>query len=156
MGEFNSDGHYIYYCGQESFRRNGVALIVKKGSKMQYLDAVSKMTEWSLFISKANHSISQQSKSMTSLVAQMVKHLPTMWETWVQSLGWEVPWRRKWQPTPVHLPRKSHGWRSLVSTGSQRVGHDWATSLHFTSLHAPTSNAEEAEVEWFSEYLEDL
>ena len=30
MGEFNSDDHYIYYCGQESLRRNGVALIVKK------------------------------------------------------------------------------------------------------------------------------
>ena len=29
-GEFNSDDHYIYYCGQESFRRNGVALIVNK------------------------------------------------------------------------------------------------------------------------------
>jgi len=29
-GEFNSDGHYIYYCGQESLRRNGVALIVNK------------------------------------------------------------------------------------------------------------------------------
>ena len=30
MGDFNSDDHYIYYCGQESLRRNGVALIVKK------------------------------------------------------------------------------------------------------------------------------
>ena len=30
MGEFNSDDHYIYYCGQKSLRRNGVALIVKK------------------------------------------------------------------------------------------------------------------------------
>ena len=30
MGEFNSDDHYIYYCGQESFRRNEVALIVNK------------------------------------------------------------------------------------------------------------------------------
>ena len=30
MGEFNSDDHYIYYYGQESLRRNGVALIVKK------------------------------------------------------------------------------------------------------------------------------
>ena len=28
MGEFNSDDHYIYYCGQESFRRNGVAIMV--------------------------------------------------------------------------------------------------------------------------------
>ena len=32
VGEFNSDGHYIYYCGQESFRRNGIALIVNKKS----------------------------------------------------------------------------------------------------------------------------
>ena len=63
------------------------------------------------------------------LVAQIVKRLSTMWETWVRSLGWEVPWRRKWQPTPVLLPRKSHGRRSLVSMGLQRVGHDWATSL---------------------------
>ena len=30
MGEFNSDDHYLYYCGQESLRRNGVAVIVKK------------------------------------------------------------------------------------------------------------------------------
>ena len=30
MGEFNSDGHYIYYCGQESLRRNGVAIMVNK------------------------------------------------------------------------------------------------------------------------------
>ena len=33
MGEFNSDDHYIYYCGQESFRRNGVAIIVNKSLK---------------------------------------------------------------------------------------------------------------------------
>ena len=45
MGEFNSDDHYIYYCGQESPRRNGVAIIVNKRSEMQYLDAISKMTE---------------------------------------------------------------------------------------------------------------
>ena len=59
MGEFNSDDQYIYYCRQESIRRNGVAIIVNKRSKMQYLDAVSKTTEGSLFVSKANHSISQ-------------------------------------------------------------------------------------------------
>ena len=33
MGEFNSDDHYIYYCGQESLRNNGVALIVNKNPK---------------------------------------------------------------------------------------------------------------------------
>ena len=32
-GEFNSDDHYIYYCGQESFRRNGIAIIVNKSLK---------------------------------------------------------------------------------------------------------------------------
>ena len=42
MGEFNSDDHYIYYCGQESLRRNGVVLIVKKSTEMQYLVAISK------------------------------------------------------------------------------------------------------------------
>ena len=58
MDGFNSDDHYIYYCGQESLSRNGVALIVNKESEMQYLGAISKMTECSLFISKASHSIS--------------------------------------------------------------------------------------------------
>ena len=33
MGEFNSADHYIYYCGQESLRRNGVALIINKSPK---------------------------------------------------------------------------------------------------------------------------
>ena len=59
MDEFNSDDHYIYYCGQESLRRNGVAITVNKESEMQYLNAISKMTEYSLFISKANNSTSQ-------------------------------------------------------------------------------------------------
>ena len=45
MGKFNSDDHYIYYCGQESLRRNVVAIKVNCKSKMQYLDVISKMTE---------------------------------------------------------------------------------------------------------------
>ena len=45
MGEFNSDDHFIYYCGQKSLRRNGLAIIVNKRVKMQYLDAISKTTE---------------------------------------------------------------------------------------------------------------
>ena len=40
MGKFNSDDHYIYYCGQENLRRNGVSLIVKKRVEMEYLGAV--------------------------------------------------------------------------------------------------------------------
>ena len=51
----------------------------------------------------------------TSLEAQIVKNLPAMQETQVQFLGQEdPPWRRKWHPTPVLLPGKSHGQRSLV------------------------------------------
>ena len=45
MGKFNSDDHYIYYCGQESLRRNGVVIIVNKRVQTQYLDTISKMTE---------------------------------------------------------------------------------------------------------------
>ena len=45
MGEFNSDDYYIYYCGQESLRRNGIAFMSTKESEMQYLGAISKMIE---------------------------------------------------------------------------------------------------------------
>ena len=45
--------------------------------------------------------------SWTSLVAQLVKNLPAMWETWVWSLDGKVPWRREQLPTPVFWPRES-------------------------------------------------
>ena len=45
MGEFNSDDHYIYYCEQESLRRNGVAIIVNKKVQNAVLGCISKMTE---------------------------------------------------------------------------------------------------------------
>ena len=44
--------------------------------------------------------------------------------------GRKIPWRRKWQPTPVFLPGKSHGQRSLADYspwGHKRVRHHWAT-----------------------------
>ena len=55
-------------------------------------------------------------KAHNYLVAQLVKHLPTMQGTWVLSLGQKFPWRRKWQPTPVFLPGESHGQRILVGS----------------------------------------
>jgi len=63
---------------------------------------------------------------LVSLVAQKVKNLPGMQETRVQSLGWKIPWRRKWEPTLVFLPREFHGQRSLVGyrPWDRRVGHD--------------------------------
>ena len=48
------------------------------------------------------------------LVAQRLKRLPPMQETRIWSLGWEDPWRRKWQPIPVFLPGEAYGRRSLV------------------------------------------
>ena len=45
MGEFNSDDLYVYYCRQESLRRDGVAITINKESGLQYLDAISKTTE---------------------------------------------------------------------------------------------------------------
>ena len=66
-------------------------------------------------------------RCLASLVAQMVKHLPTMRETWIQSLGWEdllekemtthssiLAWKMPWTEEPGRLQ----------SMGSQRVGHD--------------------------------
>ena len=63
-------------------------------------------------------------------VAQMVKNLLAMWDTWIWSLGWEDP-----QPTPVFLPGEFHGPRRLVgySPRGRRIRHDWTTSLSFLS-----------------------
>ena len=65
----------------------------------------------------------------------MVKNLPVSarrreFNPWVG----KIPWRRKWQPTPVFLPGESHGQRSLVGPspwGRKRVWHDLATKQKF-------------------------
>ena len=50
----------------------------------------------------------------------------------------KIPWRRKWQPTPVLLPGKFHGLRSLVGYSPWgRNESDTTERLHFTSLHRP-------------------
>ena len=85
MGEFNSDDHNIYYCGQESFRRNGVAIIVNK-------------------------------------------------RVWNVVLGCNLKNDRM---ISVHFQGKPF-------------------SFTVIQVYAPTSNAEEAEVEWFYEDLHDL
>ena len=66
------------------------------------------------------------------LVAQMVKSLPAVQETRFDPWVGKIPWRRKWQPTPVFLPAKSHGWRSLVGYspwGGKEL--DTTKRLHF-------------------------
>ena len=54
-----------------------------------------------------------------SLVAQMVKNPPAMKDAQIQSLGWEDPLEKPWQPTPVFLPAESHGQKSLAGYSSQ-------------------------------------
>ena len=56
-----------------------------------------------------------------SLVAQLIKNLPAMQETWVRSLGWEDPLEKERLPTPVFWPEESRG---LYSPWGRRVGHD--------------------------------
>ena len=68
--------------------------------------------------------------SWVSLVAQMVKNPPAMWETWVQVLDGKIPWRKAGQPIPVFLCGESP-WTEepgkLQSMRVQRVRHNWAT-----------------------------
>ena len=75
------------------------------------------------------------STSGASLVAQMVKRLPAMRETWVQSLGQEDPLEKEMATTPVLLPGKFHGWRSLVGYSPWGPKESDTTELlHFTAL----------------------
>ena len=66
-------------------------------------------------------------------MAQRLKRLPSMWETWVQSLSWEDPLEKEMATHSSIL-----AWRipwTEESTGLQRVGHDWATSLTHLYLY---------------------
>ena len=57
VGEFNSDDHYIYYCGQTSLRRNGVAIMVNRSPNAVL--GCNLKNDRMLSVSKANHSISR-------------------------------------------------------------------------------------------------
>ena len=75
--------------------------------------------------------------TIISLVAQTVNKLPAMQDTWLQD-PWvgKIPWRRKWQPTPVFLPGESHGQRSLA--GYSMGGRTQSDTTKATQ-HAPSS-----------------
>ena len=93
MGEFNSDDHYIYYCGQESLRKNGVAIIVNKrvwNAVLGYSFKNDRMISVH-FQGKSFNITVIQVYAPTSLVAQRLKRLPPMQETWVRSLCREDP-----------------------------------------------------------------
>ena len=63
--------------------------------------------------------------------SQLVKNLPAMWETWVQSLSWKIPWRRESLPTPVFWPGELHGlyspWGGKESETTELLSRSLAT-----------------------------
>ena len=120
MGKFNSDDHYIYYCGQESLRRNGVALIVNKR-------VWNGVLEWSL---------KKWQNDLVSFPRQTIQYKsmyqPLMLKKLKLNGSVKTYRRRQWHPTPVLLPGKSHGWRSLVGCSPWgRWGSDTTDRLHF-------------------------
>ena len=71
---------------------------------------------------RKNTGMSYEGEVRASLVAQLVKNLPAMWETWVRSLGWEDPLEKG---KAIHSSILA--WRisyTVWSMGSQRVGHE--------------------------------
>ena len=118
IGEFNSDDHYIYYCGQESLKRNGVALIVKKRVQNAVLGCNLK-NDKIIFVCF-------QGKPFSIIVIQFYAPTTNAEEDEVEwfyedllekamaphssTLAWQIPWMEE--------PGR------LQSMGSLRVGHD--------------------------------
>ena len=81
--------------------------------------------------------------SLYSSYPQRLKHLLPMWETWVRSLGRDDPLEKEMVMHSSILAGKIPWMEKpgrLQSTGSQRVGHDWVTSLHFPMYILATSS----------------
>ena len=70
----------------------------------------------------------------------MVMNPPAKQEMRVQSLGGEKPWRRKWQPTPIFLPGKSHAQRSLVGYGPWGCKEFYTTEQRNNNSMTPLSH----------------
>ena len=71
----------------------------------------------------------QQSPSKSQLIKKILQLMQETQETWVPWVG-KIPWRRKWQPTPLFLPVKYDGQRCPVSYSTwdhKRIGHDLGT-----------------------------
>ena len=87
-----------------------------------------------VFYTQKNNNIYTYARDRASLVAQVVKRLPAMWDTWVQSLGQEDPLEREMATHSSTLAWKIPWTKEpgrLQSMGLQRVRHDCATSLSY-------------------------
>ena len=108
---------------------------LEKG-KATHSSILAQRNPWT--ISESHSSSKFQSHFWTSLVAQTVKRLSTIrrpgFDLWVG----KIPWRRKWQYTPVLLPGKSHAQRSLVGYspwGCKELDMTERLHFHFLSLY---------------------
>ena len=125
------------YSGFISLRIDQVALLAVQGTLKSFLQHYS---------SKASILWHSAFFSTDWKMAQRIKRLPTRWKTWVQSLRpgfdpWvrKIPWRRQWHPTPVLLPGKSHGRRSLQAIVDGLTKSQTTEWLHFRfQLYSPT------------------
>ena len=123
--EFNSGDHYIYYCGQESLRRNGVSLRVNKrvwnavircrlkSDRMILVCFQGKsfnITVIQFYVPTTDAKEAEVDASGKEPACQCKRHKRLGFDPWIK----KIPWRRKWQPTPVFLPGKSHGQWSLA------------------------------------------
>ena len=79
-----------------------------------------------------------QTTPWASQVAQTVKNAPATWETWVRSLGWEVPWRREWLPFLVFLLENSMdrgAWQATVHGVIKSWTQQQSTHTDYTVTH---------------------
>ena len=101
----------------------------RKNHSLDYIENIKDATKKLL---ELVNNFSKASDTKSPLVIQTVKHLPTMWETQVQSLGQEDPLEKEMATHSIILAWKIP-WTEepgrLQTMGSRRVRHDWATSL---------------------------
>ena len=85
-----------------------------------------------------------------SLVAQLVNNLPAMQDSWVR----KILWRRKWQPTPLFLPEKSHGQRSLLRYNPK--GHKELDTNEWLRIHTHTHTHTHTQVRKLVKLCQDV
>ena len=122
--------------GPQNLEKQNINIHTRKN--MCTVPRISQM-QWSTSLRLRAHSSEVFINYLASLVAQLVKNLPAMWNTWVQSLGLEDP-LEKGKATHSSILTWRIPW-TVWSMGSQRVRHDWATftSYQLSFLLCPPS-----------------
>ena len=113
MGEFNSDDHYIYYCGQESLRRNGIAIIVNKRVWNAILECNLKNDRMI--------SVHFQGKTVNITVIQVYAPTSNAERSW----SWMVLWRPT-RPSTTNTQKRCHFHYSELGCKSRKSKNTWS------------------------------